>query len=153
MTYSSDSIDMSQADFEIKNILLLDDDDLAFALKKLLEERNFIVTSVSNGVEGLHEVMNLDFDVIICDLMMPKMAGDMFYMAVERTKPELCSRFIFLTAYANDPNVNAFLQRVQGATLSKPVEIADLIREIGFVLQHSRSASEESPGDTSAIHG
>jgi CheY-like chemotaxis protein len=61
------------SELEIKSILLLDDDsDLADTLKLLLESRNFVVTTVANGVDGLREIMSLDFDVIICDMMMPR---------------------------------------------------------------------------------
>ena len=65
----------------------------------LLESRNFIVTTVNDGVHALREVMAFDFDVIICDLLMPNMPGDMFYLAVQKTKPELCKRFLFVTGH------------------------------------------------------
>src|SRR5882672_11486609 len=99
---SSHSIrtDSPEPSLEIKSILLLDDDvELADTLKSLLESRNFVVTTVRNGVEGLREAMSLDFDVIMCDLMMPTMPGDMFFTAVQRTKPHLCERFIFITGH------------------------------------------------------
>ena len=71
-------------ELEIKSILLLDDDvELADTLKLLLESRNYVVTTVKNGVEGLREVMSFDFDVIMCDMMMPTMPGDMFCTAFE----------------------------------------------------------------------
>jgi len=67
------------AELEIKSILLLDDDiDLADTLKLLLESRNYVVTTVKNGVEGLHEIMAFDFDIVMCDMLMPSMPGDMF---------------------------------------------------------------------------
>src|SRR4030095_17078379 len=98
------------SELEIKSILLLDDDvELANALKELLQSRNFVVTTVSNGAEGLREVMALDFDAIICDMLMPHMPGDMFYLAVQRTKPHLCRRFIFITGHSDKPKVTEFL--------------------------------------------
>ena len=33
---------------------------------------------------------------------MPTMAGDMFYLAVQKTKPQLCSRFLFVTGHADN---------------------------------------------------
>ncbi len=123
---------------EIKSILLLDDDvELADTLKALLETRNFVVTTVRNGVEGLREVMALDFDVIMCDMMMPTMPGDMFYTAVQRAKPQLCDRFIFITGHSDKPNVNDFLKRINALVLTKPVNTEELVRTISFVLQRS----------------
>ena len=123
-------------ELDIKNILLVDDDvELANTLKTLLESRNFVVTTVQDGVNALREVMDFDFDVIICDLLMPNMPGDMFYLAVQKTKPELCRRFLFLTDHGDDPKVEAFLKRVDGITLFKPVLTEELVRMISFILK------------------
>jgi DNA-binding response OmpR family regulator len=127
-------------ELEIKNILLVDDDtELANTLKMLLESRNFIVTTVGDGVHALREVMAFDFDVIICDLLMPNMPGDMFYLAVQKTKPELCKRFLFVTGHGDDPKVEGFLKRVDGVALFKPVLTDELVRMISFVLQRGRA--------------
>ena len=125
----------------IKSILLLDDDiDLADTLKQLLESHNFVVTTVENGVDGVREIMRFDFDLIMCDMMMPKMPGDMFYFAVERTKPHLCPRFVFITGYPDKPEVVSFLSGLKDAVvLHKPVSNDELIRTISFVLKRSGS--------------
>ena len=129
------------SNLDIKSILLLDDYvELADTLKQLLESHNFVVTTVGNGVEGVREVMRFDFDLIMCDMMMPHMPGDMFYFAVQRTKPQLCSRFIFITGYPDKPEVVHFLSGLaDGVVLSKPVSNEDLIRTISFVLQRNGS--------------
>ena len=129
--------DMTQ-DLEITNILLLDDDvELADTLKLLLESRNFIVTTARNGVEGLREAMGMDFDVIICDMMMPRMPGDMFYLAVQKVKPHLCARFLFVTGNGDDPRTNDFLQRADGLVVFKPVPSDELLQMISLVLQRN----------------
>lgn len=130
---------------EIRSILLLDDDlDLSMALKGLLESRNYLVTTVESGVEGLREVMATDFDVIICDMMMPRMPGDMFFRAVGRTKPHLCARFIFITGHSGNPKVADFIETVGGLVLFKPVLIEDLIGMISVALNRGRSAGGAS---------
>ncbi len=123
------------ADHEIRSILLLDNDiELVATLRQLLEERNFVVTTVDNGVDGLKEVVDLDFDVIICDLMMPQMPGDMFYLAVQRTKPHLCKRFIFITGFGGNPRIEKFLENAEGISLEKPISMDDLVSSIGYVI-------------------
>jgi len=135
-------------ELEIKNILLVDDDiELGNTLKDLLESRNFVVTTVGDGVDALREVMNFDFDVIICDMLMPKMPGDMFYLAVEKTKPELCRRFLFVTGYGDNPKVEAFLKRIDGLVIFKPVLNDDLIHMISLVMKRG----QEDPGKVGAI--
>ena len=126
---------------DIKSILLLDDDcDLADALKELLESRNFVVRTVTDGAEGLREVMDLDFDVIICDLLMPCMPGDMFYLAVSKTKPELKDRFIFITGHSEKPRVDEFLKRIDAMVLFKPVLLDELLSMIQLVLKRTSDA-------------
>lgn len=132
-----------ETELEIKNILLVDDDeDLADTLKLLLESRNYIVTTAANGVDALHEVMETDFDVIICDMMMPKMPGDMFYLAVQKTKPEMIKRFVFITGNADHPKVDAFLKSVDAVVVFKPVLTEELVSMISLVLKR---VADEKP--------
>lgn len=126
------------AELEIKNILLVDDDEeLADTLKLLLESRNFIVTTANNGADALREVLAFDFDVIICDMLMPKMAGDMFYLAVQKSKPEMAKRFLFVTGHADNPKVDAFLRSFDSVVVFKPVLTEELVRMISLVLKRA----------------
>ena len=126
---------------DIKNILILDDDaELSNTLRSLLETQNFLVTTVRNGVAGLKEVMEMDFDVIVCDMMMPTMPGDMFYLAVEKVKPALCRRFLFVTGNGSDPRVNTFLQKTEGLVIFKPVPADELIQMVSLVLRRNSAA-------------
>jgi len=134
---------------EIRSVLLLDDDvELVETLKMLLETQNFVVTTVTNGVDGLHEVMAFDFDAIICDLMMPSMPGDMFYLAVQRTKPYLCERFIFITGHANNPKFTGFLAQSKGRALYKPVKSEELLEAIRSVLNRNPDNAGGPVGST-----
>jgi DNA-binding response OmpR family regulator len=126
------------SDVAITSILLLDDDiELADTLKASLESRNFVVTTARNGVEGLREVMEMDFDVIICDLMMPTMPGDMFYLAVRQVKPHLCKRFLFVTGHGSEPRINDFLHKTDGLAVFKPVPGDELVQMISLVLKRN----------------
>jgi two-component system, cell cycle sensor histidine kinase and response regulator CckA len=135
---SQSQVPPDSTELEIKNILLVDDDQtLANTLKYLLESHNFIVTTSANGAEALREVMAFDFDVIICDMLMPTMAGDMFYLAVQKTKPHMASRFLFITGHADNPKVEAFLKSVDAQVVFKPVLTEDLVGMISFVLKRN----------------
>ena len=119
---------------DIKKVLLLEDDELVSKfIKMALESKGMDVVTVSNGVEGVHAIKDADFEAIICDMMMPKLPGDMFYLAVERIKPHLCPRFIFITGYKDDPKINDFLKKVNGALLLKPFKMDDLLEMMAFI--------------------
>ena len=141
MSVISTDLDNSKtAALDIKSILLLDDDvELADTLKLLLESRNYVVTTAKNGVEGLRELMAMDFDVILCDLMMPTMPGDMFYLAVQKVKPHLCKRFLFVTGHSNDDRVLDFLRKTDGLAIFKPVPTDELVQMISLVLKRNEA--------------
>jgi CheY-like chemotaxis protein len=125
---------MDQSGVETKNILLLEDDvEFNAAIKDYLGVYLYNVVSVKNGVEGVKEVMRLNFDLIICDMMMPKLPGDMFYLAVERLKPALRNRFIFITGNRGNPTVTNFLKNVDTVVLEKPFQLSDLLEAIMIV--------------------
>ena len=130
------------SELDIKSILLVDDDiELADTLKALLESHNFVVTTAENGVEALREVMDMDFDVIVCDMVMPSLAGDMFFLAVKKTKPHLCDRFLFITGHSDNPRVDEFLKKTNGLVLIKPVLTEELVPMISEILNRTASAS------------
>ena len=142
---SPSQVPPTENELEIKNILLVDDDeDLADTLKALLESHNFIVTTANNGADALRECIAFDPDVIICDMLMPKMPGDMFYLAVQKTKAYLSSRFLFITGHADNPKVDAFLKSIDALVVFKPVLSDELVRMISLVLQRSQSLSKAS---------
>ena len=117
-----------------KKVLLLEDDaSFKEIMTEFLRESGFEVVAVQNGVEGVHEVLASDFEVILCDMMMPTLPGDMFYRAVERMRPHLCDRFIFMTGHRGNHKVNEFISNVCGTMLGKPFHVDDLLDMIAFV--------------------
>ena len=58
------------------NILIVEDDlHLAEALKQIVEEQNYIADVVYDGMDGLYYASNNEYNVIILDVMLPKMNG------------------------------------------------------------------------------
>jgi DNA-binding response OmpR family regulator len=122
-----------------KTCLLLEDEGaLTEVLQLHLEMNGWTVTPVENGIDGLKQVMERDFDIIICDMMMEKLAGDKFYMAVEKAKPQLCKRFIFMTGYKGNKRIEDFIRQVDGLMLWKPFEPYELLDTMKTVLQSNR---------------
>lgn len=127
-----------------RKVLLLDDDlDLCEILKSVIEWHRYEVTVVYRGVEGVREIMERDYDAIVCDIMMPNMPGDMFYLAVQQLKPHLCRRFIFITGHEGNPSVNAFLKLAAGLVLFKPLATDQLIMKIAQVIATTDAAVEK----------
>ena len=121
-----------------QRVLLLEDrDDFREVLRDHLS-RYFQITPVRSGVEGLHEIRKSTFDLIICDMMMPRVGGEMFYWAVTRLRPALGQRFIFFTGHRNNPAIEFFFQRVNATVLLKPFKLKALDSTILDVLRKLR---------------
>jgi CheY-like chemotaxis protein len=116
-----------------KVLLLEDDPEFTEIMSSFLTECGYEVTAVENGVQGVHMVMASDFEVILCDMMMPTLPGDMFFRAVERMRPYLCERFVFMTGHRGNPKINDFINSVCGMMLAKPFQMDDLIETIAFL--------------------
>jgi CheY-like chemotaxis protein len=122
-----------------QRVLLLEDrEDFREVLRDHLVSRFFQVTSVPSGVEGLREIMKGRFDLIICDMMMPRMGGEMFYWAVTRARPATAQRFIFFTGHQNNPAIQFFFNRVNATVLIKPFTLKALDSTIRDVLRTLR---------------
>ena len=115
--------------------MLEDDVALAELLKAGLEMLRFKVTQVTNGAEGVKRIIASDYDVILCDMVMPGFPGDMFYRAVERVRPELCKRFLFMTGHAGNVEIDAFIRSIHGLVIWKPFQIHELQAAIEVVLR------------------
>src|SRR5439155_4122730 len=106
---------------ELKAILVVDDDrQLASALQWILADENFLVDLAFDGEEALLKVKAHEYDAVICDLMMPKLRGDEFYLQARESRPHLADHCIFITGFAADPKVNSFLHGGHIKYLVKP---------------------------------
>ncbi len=123
----------------VRRVLLLDDRaDFRDVLQDYLASYSFHVTAVGNGAEGLREFLKDPFDLILCDMMMPKLNGEMFYWAVTRMRPAAGQRFIFITGHQSQPTIQSFFQRIGATVLVKPFKLEDLRATMHRVLRQLR---------------
>ena len=113
---------------ELKALLVVDDDrQLAGALQWILADENFLVDLAFDGEEAMLKVKAHEYDAVICDLKMPKLRGDEFYMKAKDLRPSLADRFIFITGFAADPHIALFFNKHEVKYLVKPFSISVLI--------------------------
>jgi two-component system, cell cycle sensor histidine kinase and response regulator CckA len=106
-------------------VLVVDDDVLLVkGMKRVLREHE--VTTAHSGAEAL-EILRREstFDVVLCDLMMSQMSGIELFTELA-SRPDLKSRFVFLTGGAFTPEAREFLDEVPNQRLEKPVEAQHL---------------------------
>jgi len=123
-----DEIEPHVNTLELKAILVVDDDQqLASALQWILADENFLVDVAYDGEDAVHKVKAHDYDAVICDLKMPRLRGDEFYLRAKQLRPSLADRFIFITGFATDPNIALFFNKHEVKYLVKPFAIKGLI--------------------------
>jgi CheY-like chemotaxis protein len=127
------------------HVLLVDDDiGLALMYQELLQEHGYEVSTVADGREALKALKTGRVDAIICDLGMPELSGDLFYREVGLAYPELLKRFIFLTANADHPLYESFLQSIPGSVLAKPATTERLLEKLAAVVRSPRPVANPS---------
>ena len=113
---------------QLRAILVVDDDQqLASALQWILADENYLVDIAFDGEEAMLKVKAHEYDAVICDLKMPKLRGDDFYLQAKEVRPMLSDRFIFITGFAGDPKIALFLTKHYVKYLVKPFPVSGLI--------------------------
>jgi DNA-binding response OmpR family regulator len=123
----------------LKALLVVDDDkQLASALQWILADENYLVDVAFDGEEALLKVKVHEFDAVICDVMMPRLRGDEFYVQAKKLRPNLANRFIFITGFGADKDIREFLSARRLKHLIKPFPIQELIACLKKLLTEKR---------------
>jgi len=76
----------------MSKILIIEDEaSIRRVLTKILSEESdsYLVDEAEDGVQGLEKIKNTDYDLVLCDIKMPKMDGVELLEAVKKIKPEI----------------------------------------------------------------
>lgn len=109
-------------------ILLIDDEPLLRkALHWMLEcDHDVVIVESAEKALSILEARR-DFDLILCDLMMPHIGGMDLYEELLRTHPEIAARTVFMTGGAFQPRVAEFVMKMHGRCIQKPFNRARLL--------------------------
>ena len=115
--------------FKGLRVLVVEDEPaLAVAVSEALEDAGFTVDRAGDGEEGLTRLTEASYDLIVCDLKMPRIDGMQFYRAMAVATPALARRVIFVTGDVAGTDAERFLEETACRWLSKPFRLGDLLR-------------------------
>jgi two-component system cell cycle sensor histidine kinase/response regulator CckA len=110
-------------------VLVVEDEAaLGAAVAESLQDAGFVVDRASDGLEALERVREKHFDLIICDLKMPRVGGMEFYRELESSRPEMTRRIMFVTGDVAGTDAERFLEETGARWLAKPFRLKDLLR-------------------------
>ena len=113
------------------SVLLVEDERaLAAAVGEALTDAGLNVDHAGDGEEALARVRQKTYDVVICDLKMPRVNGMMLYRAIAAATPALARRVIFVTGDVAGTDAERFLEESGCRWLAKPFRLADLLRAV-----------------------
>jgi CheY-like chemotaxis protein len=113
------------------SVLIVEDETaLATAVTDALVDAGYLVTRASNGEEALSQVRTQAFDLVICDLKMPRLDGQAFYAQLAQAAPALARRVIFVTGDVAGTEAEKFLEGTGCRWLAKPFRLADLLKAV-----------------------
>ncbi|MGA3126458.1 MAG: response regulator [Candidatus Korobacteraceae bacterium] len=117
---------------ESLRVLVVDDEELLLSfLKTALERGGLRVTAATSGSEALKLLERGEFSGVVSDLIMPDgIGGAELYDWVREYRPELSSRFLFITGNVSDPYAAEVRERTHALFIEKPFRIALLIELI-----------------------
>jgi two-component system copper resistance phosphate regulon response regulator CusR len=126
----------------LKKILLVEDDpQVCSIVKKGLEEENFAITIAMDGETGLNMAMTNAFDMVILDIMLPKLQGLEVCGKLRESGSKI--PILLLTALGTAENVAAGLNKGADDYLVKPFKFIELNARINSLLRRAHQNNDE----------
>ena len=108
-------------------ILVVDDEPhILHYMRVTLEAWGHTVEVASDGSDAIERASTEPFDVIVCDLRMPRLGGREMYEKLAATHPEIAERVIFATGDTVRGDTLRFLESLGRPFLHKPFTLAEL---------------------------
>jgi PAS domain S-box-containing protein len=115
-------------------VMIVDDEPhLANTLRMLLEDRHDVVATTQSEQAVRILIEGAPIDVVLCDVMMPDPNGMEVFRRVTERRPELRSRFIFMTGGTYTVATEKFLEATSAPTVQKPFDATSVEKLIARV--------------------
>jgi two-component system NtrC family sensor kinase len=120
-------------------ILIVEDEPaLASAVAESFVDAGFLVDRAGDGEEALARIEGGHYDLIVCDLKMPRMDGMQFYRELTNHYPELTRTVLFVTGDVIASDAERFLAESGCRWLAKPFRLSELLRVSREVIAGNR---------------
>ena len=118
-----------------KQVLIVDDEqNIAISVEFLMRREGFEVSVARDGEEGLAAIRGLRPDLVLLDVMMPKLDGFQVCKAV-RGDPALAAvRIVMLTAKGRQAEIDKGLSLGADAYIPKPFSTSELVAKVNELL-------------------
>src|SRR3990170_7884748 len=131
---------------ENKKILLVEDDQFTRELyEEVLKDAGLAVYTAIDGLDGLNKLKTQGYDLILLDVMMPKMDGlDVLRELMNNPPPVKVGPIVLLTNLTNDPVIDtAYGLNAKGHLVKSDITPGELVEHVKKYTADSGSAGEQ----------
>lgn len=121
----------------MKILIVEDDEKTASFIRKGLKQEGFSVEHAADGEEGLHLASTANYDVIVSDIMLPKMDG--FALIDELRRKQLRTPLLFLSAKSEVSDRIRGLHLGGDDYLVKPFAFSELLARVNALIRRAQA--------------
>lgn len=120
--------------FMAKILIIEDEAAIRRVLVKILSEENsaYQVTQAEDGLEGIEKIRDEDFDLVLCDIKMPKMDGVEVLQAAKKIKPE--TQMVMISGHGDLDTAVQTMRLGAFDYISKPPDLNRLLNTVRIAL-------------------
>ena len=135
-------------------VLVVDDDPVILKLLEVnFEMEGFRVVRAADGFEGLERAREVLPDIVVLDVMMPRMTGYEVAKALKEGDDTAHIPIIFVTARAQSNDVERGMELGVDDYVTKPFDPLDLIARVHTLLARSAARAEEPAATEPPVPG
>jgi DNA-binding NtrC family response regulator len=123
-------------------VLIIDDEQRLAEILRLTLSGSHAVAIAHNGKRALELLLGPDdFDVVLCDVLLPDRSGPDIHREVSLVRPALARRFVFMTGGIFSDTTRELLASLPNPKIEKPFDLETVERIVQEQLAASRSAT------------
>ncbi|WP_019038909.1 sigma-54-dependent transcriptional regulator [Psychroflexus tropicus] len=125
------------------SLLLIEDEDaIRRVLKKILldEDQNYTIDEAEDGLLGVDMIKKKTYDLVLCDIKMPKMDGLEVLSACQKLQPEL--PVVMISGHGDLETAVETMRMGAFDYISKPPDLNRLLNTVRIALDHTQLAQE-----------
>lgn len=112
-------------------ILVVDDDEAVQDLvTQTLAAAGFRTGAAGSMQDAQERALDEDYSGMVLDLILPDSNGLTLYRRLQRLRPQLAPRTVFITGMLDDEEIGRFLKRVGNPLLLKPFDLDELVQSV-----------------------
>ena len=127
-----------------KILIIEDEPAIRRVLTKILTEENdsYIVAEAEDGISGLEKIKSEDFDLVLCDIKMPKMDGVEVLEAAKKIKPEI--QMVMISGHGDLDTAVKTMRLGAFDYISKPPDLNRLLNTVRNALDKKQLVVENT---------